>query len=58
MLQNNCVEMLCPQVAKSVKIVETLGFTQVIREKFPVVLVKLLILTNHRPATGNFSLIT
>ena len=49
------------QVAKSGEIVETLGSTQVMQEKFPVAglwLVKLLILANHRPATGNFSCIT
>ena len=49
------------QVAKSVKIVETLGSLQVIREKFLVAglwLVKLLILANHRSATENFFQIT
>ena len=49
------------QLSKSGQIVETLGSTQVMQEKFPVAglwLVKLLILANHRPATGNFSCIT
>ena len=49
------------QFAKSVKLVETLGSPQVVREKFLVVgllLASISSSTNHRPATENFSLIT
>ena len=42
-------------------LVETLGFTQVMQEEFPVAglwLANISSLTNHRPATGNFYCIT
>ena len=60
-LRVQILNMKRAQVAKSGELVETLGSTQVMQEKIPVAglrLVQLLILANHRPATGHFSCIT